>query len=206
MELLESERRILSPGCCTEEREKGREGGRKRGGGRELRTMRHAILLFYLKEKKRKKKFFFFLDRTEAEEKIGRVYTEIKHVTRDDELRLTEDGSEGNGEIFRKEMERETRNTDCGRHRRETRQRFTASPADKTTRQTPVSFGAVFFLHCTPWIRVLSLTRWHQSQELCLLCCASVFVFVLEPDRHHPDPYVARGMLRSKTFVGVEYF
>lgn len=79
MELLESERRILSPGCCTEEREKGREGGRKRGGGRELRTMRHAILLFYLKEKKRKK---LFLDRTEAEEKVGRVYTEIKHVTR----------------------------------------------------------------------------------------------------------------------------
>ena len=40
MELLESERRILSPGCCTEEREKGGEGGRSwtrerrgRGGG-----------------------------------------------------------------------------------------------------------------------------------------------------------------------------
>ena len=49
MELLESERRILSPGCCTEEREKGGEGGRRRGGGRgrELRTMHHAILLFY---------------------------------------------------------------------------------------------------------------------------------------------------------------
>lgn len=29
MELLESERRILSPGCCTEEREVGREGGRE---------------------------------------------------------------------------------------------------------------------------------------------------------------------------------
>lgn len=67
MELLESERRILSPGCCTEEREKGREGGRKRGGGRELRTMRHAILLFYLKEKKRKKKFFFRQDRSRGE-------------------------------------------------------------------------------------------------------------------------------------------
>ena len=33
MELLESQRRILSPGCCTEEREVGREGGRE--GGRE---------------------------------------------------------------------------------------------------------------------------------------------------------------------------
>lgn len=33
MELLESERRILSPGCCTEEREKKRKGGRE--GGRE---------------------------------------------------------------------------------------------------------------------------------------------------------------------------
>ncbi len=29
MELLESERRILIPGCCTEEREKGREGERE---------------------------------------------------------------------------------------------------------------------------------------------------------------------------------
>lgn len=68
MELLESERRILSPGCCTEEREKGREGGRKRGGGRELRTMRHAILLFYLKEKKRKKiNIFFRQDRSRGE-------------------------------------------------------------------------------------------------------------------------------------------
>ena len=37
MELLESERRILSPGCCTEEREVGREGGREGGkeGGRD---------------------------------------------------------------------------------------------------------------------------------------------------------------------------
>lgn len=33
MELLESERRILSPGCCTEEREKTR--GREERDGRE---------------------------------------------------------------------------------------------------------------------------------------------------------------------------
>ena len=49
MELLESERRILSPGCCTEEREKeiGKKGGGEVGkeGGRELRTMHHALLL-----------------------------------------------------------------------------------------------------------------------------------------------------------------
>lgn len=50
MELLESERRILSPGCCTGEREKERERERGEGRGRELRTMHHAILLFYLKE------------------------------------------------------------------------------------------------------------------------------------------------------------
>lgn len=53
MELLESERRILSPGCCTEKREK-REGETKRGGGRELRIMQHAILMFHFKEQKRK--------------------------------------------------------------------------------------------------------------------------------------------------------
>lgn len=44
MELLESERRILSPGCCTGKRQK---GGEREGGERELRTMHHAILLFY---------------------------------------------------------------------------------------------------------------------------------------------------------------
>lgn len=52
MELLESERRILSPGCCTEEREKkeGRAGGREgEEGGTELRTMPHAALLFTLR-------------------------------------------------------------------------------------------------------------------------------------------------------------
>ena len=35
MELLESERRILSPGCCTEEREKKKKGGREEKGKEE---------------------------------------------------------------------------------------------------------------------------------------------------------------------------
>lgn len=42
MELLESERRILSPGCCTEEREKKRKGGREEERGRRDRTEDHA--------------------------------------------------------------------------------------------------------------------------------------------------------------------
>ena len=38
MELLESERRILSPGCCTEERsrKRGRKGGREEGKEEEI--------------------------------------------------------------------------------------------------------------------------------------------------------------------------
>lgn len=64
MELPESERRILSPGCCTREREKGRRREGREGGGKrrerergregrrkgkgELRIMHHAIsLIFY---------------------------------------------------------------------------------------------------------------------------------------------------------------
>lgn len=46
MELLESERRILSPRCCTEEREKKREGGRKRRRDRTEDHMPHATLVF----------------------------------------------------------------------------------------------------------------------------------------------------------------
>lgn len=84
MELLESERRILSPGCCTGEREK--KGKEEKGERRELRTMHHAILLIYLKNKRERKK------ENEKDLKTARrlkrkresavnIYTEIKHVT-----------------------------------------------------------------------------------------------------------------------------
>lgn len=45
MELLESERRIFIPGCCTEKREKRERGKKRKGGNKEkLRIMHHAIL------------------------------------------------------------------------------------------------------------------------------------------------------------------
>lgn len=89
MELPESERRILSPGCCTREREKGRrrggrEGGGKRRGregereGRKGRTEDHAscnityILQKLMKKKKGKKEDEEFLqDRQRTGTKEG---------------------------------------------------------------------------------------------------------------------------------------
>lgn len=54
MELLESERRILSPGCCTEEREKKRKGGRKRRRDRTEDHMPHATLSSLSKRRMRR--------------------------------------------------------------------------------------------------------------------------------------------------------
>lgn len=68
MELLESERRILSPGCCTEEREK-REGGRKRGGGGRERTEDHATCNTTLLFKRDEEEGNYKWDRRESEEK-----------------------------------------------------------------------------------------------------------------------------------------
>lgn len=78
MELLESERRILSPGCCTEEREKGREG-EERGRKREI-TEDHAscntTVSFREEEKSRQER-----GRRERE-RDGRASTEIKPGTK----------------------------------------------------------------------------------------------------------------------------
>lgn len=62
MELLESERRILSPGCCTGEREREIGDGAEKEGGRDLRNMHHALQLYKIKkeddrEKERKKEW-----------------------------------------------------------------------------------------------------------------------------------------------------
>lgn len=50
MELLESERRILSPGCCTGEREREIGDGAEKEGGRDLRNMHHALQLYKIKK------------------------------------------------------------------------------------------------------------------------------------------------------------
>lgn len=50
MELLESERRIFIPGCCTEKREKRERGKKKKGNKEKLRIMHHAILRFLFKK------------------------------------------------------------------------------------------------------------------------------------------------------------
>lgn len=49
MELLESERRILSPGCCTGEREREIGDGAEKEGRRDLRNMHHALQLHKIK-------------------------------------------------------------------------------------------------------------------------------------------------------------
>lgn len=50
MELLESERRIFIPGCCTEKREKRERGKKKKGNKEKLRIMHHATLRFLFKK------------------------------------------------------------------------------------------------------------------------------------------------------------
>lgn len=52
MELLESERRILSPGCCTGEREREIGDGAEKEGGRDLRNMHHALQLHKIKKRR----------------------------------------------------------------------------------------------------------------------------------------------------------
>lgn len=148
MELLESERRILSPGCCTGEREKERERERGEGRGRELRTMHHAILLFYLKRE-------WKIIRQDRDPRDCEYYTEIKHVTsrrierqEDDETLQDrqEDELGGNREVRggREMGERNTAPESANKRHRlwtslegnagergETVQHFPASPADK---------------------------------------------------------------------------
>lgn len=188
MELLESERRILSPGCCTGEREKERERERGEGRGRELRTMHHAILLFYLKRE-------WKIIRQDRDPRDSEYYTEIKHVTsrrierqEDDETLQDrqEDELGGNREVRGEERwEREiplrraqTKDTDCGRHWKVTLEREVRRCSIfllhlLTNNWTnSVGFAAVFILQCPSLICVSSVVDARCRRHLWRCVCS----------------------------------
>lgn len=106
MELLESERRIFIPGCCTEKREKRERGKKKRKGiKRNWGSCTMQYYVFYLRKNEQR----------EAEERTC-VYTEIKR----DEIRWwwrlsplgsTEDGLGGKWQIGEERWRQGERNT-----------------------------------------------------------------------------------------------
>lgn len=98
MELLESERRILSPGCCTEEREKG-EGGRREGEEEGDHASCNTTVSFREEEKSRQ-------DRGRRERERRPCVDRNNTWDKDEDVLLRTDGGRAQREP-RKERERE---------------------------------------------------------------------------------------------------